>query len=70
MIQTINTEANQKRDEALDILMRLKGMFGAVLYLMGGQGQFLEGEYGDFELWFMDMRDRVDEVMKIVSGPQ
>lgn len=55
------------RDEALETLYALRGMFGSVSYLMGGHKQHLEGEDEDFDLWFTDIRHRVDDVIDAVG---
>jgi hypothetical protein len=56
------------RDDAIDTLSRLKGMFGAVEYLMGGDRHPLNGEYEDFALWLGDIRGRIDGVIETVGG--
>jgi len=55
------------RDEALETLNSLKGMFGAVSYLMGGHKSRLEGEDEDLDLWFSDIRDRLNNVIETVG---
>jgi len=60
-------ERIDKRDAALEVLNRLRGMFGAVGYLMGGESRRLEGEYADLETWFGDVQDRLEQAIGIVE---
>jgi hypothetical protein len=59
-MKNVNTE---KRDTAMEDLTALRGMFGACFYLMG----HLEGEEADLELWLMDIRNRLDNVIEVVG---
>lgn len=66
----------EARDRALDNLLRLKGMLGAVIYLMGGEDRALEYPLDDFEVWLSDIRERLDEAIEALcvksvdnSGP-
>ena len=63
-MKNVNTE---KRDTAMEDLLALKGMFGACFYLMGGHKRHLEGEEADLELWLMDIRNRLDNVIEVVG---
>lgn len=57
----------EARDEALERINRLRGMFGAVVYLMTGHDRPLEGEFCDFAVWFQDIRDWLDETSIILN---
>ena len=57
----------QKQDAAIDILTRLRGMLGACIYLMGGENRHLENEHADFEIWFGDIQDRLDEAIEAIG---
>jgi hypothetical protein len=54
-------------DEVLRIITRISGMFGAVIYLMGGGHHTLQYEFADFELWICDIRDNVDRCIEIIE---
>ena len=55
------------KGEVIDNLSRLKGMFVACRYLMGGRKRYLEGEEADFELCFADIRDRLDDAIEAIG---
>lgn len=57
----------QKKEEAIDTLTRLRGMFGACIYLMGGREQALINQYEDFEVWFRDIRDQLDDTIDVIG---
>lgn len=54
-------------DLALNRLVRLRGMLGAVLYLMGGQYGPLECPLEDFEVWFSDTYDALNEAIMHIN---
>ena len=60
-------EVFDRIDEAFDILIRLRAMLGAVIYLMGGEDHALDGNYADFEVWFGDMADRLDRAAEVLA---
>lgn len=53
-------------DAALTTLIRLRGQFGAVVYLANPQGTKTGYPVEDFESWFTDIRDRLDEVVDLL----
>lgn len=53
----------QARDQVIDTLSRLRGMFGAMQYLMGEAGA-LEGEAEDFACLAMDVKERLDQAIE------
>lgn len=55
-------------NDALMILTRLRGMFGAVQYLMGGRNHGLDPDYENFELWFMEINDRMESCIKLLEN--
>lgn len=57
---------NSTIDDAITTLIRIKGMFGAVVYLTNPQGKNTDYPSEDFERWFSDIRDRLDEVVDLL----
>ena len=60
-------EVFDRIDEVFDTLLRLRAMFAAVIYLMGGEDHALEGDYADFEVWFGDIKDRLDSAVEVLA---
>lgn len=54
-------------NSAITSLHRLKGMFGAVIYLATAQGVKQGYPVDDFEGWFSDIQDKLDEVVNLIS---
>lgn len=55
-------------DNVLDTLVKLRGMFCAVKYLMNPDGSNLGHPQEDFESWFADIQDRLDEAVNLLGG--
>ena len=53
-------------DTAITSLLRLKGMFGAISYLTNPDGTRTGYPSEDFESWFADIQDKLDEVVKVL----
>ena len=60
-------EALDRIDEVFDTLIRLRAMLAAVIYLMGGEDHALDGTYADFEVWFGDIKDRLDSAAEVLA---
>lgn len=54
-------------DKVITSLLRLKCMFGAVIYLANPDGTRLGYPSEDFEAWFSDIRDRLDDTINLLS---
>jgi len=51
------------RDAALTILNRLRGMFGAINYLLGVRAKIEDQEAEDFGLWFSELDERLSDAI-------
>jgi hypothetical protein len=54
-------------DNSTEVLYRLKGSLGAVIYLMGGSRHALTHEFEDLETWLCSIRDQVEEALAGLS---
>jgi len=54
-------------DTAVTSLIRLKGMFGAISYLTNPDGTRLGYPAEDFESWFADIGEKLDEVVNLLT---
>jgi|GEM_PF-3442631 len=57
-----------KIDNVINTLVKLRGMFGAVKYLMNPNGERIGGYCEDFESWFSDIEDKLDETVNLLSA--
>ena len=62
MNEDLKNQQFEQRDLALEELGRLRGMFGAVQYLMSGCDRPREKHFEDFETWIRDIRDKLDHL--------
>lgn len=53
-------------DAVVTSLIRLKGMFGAVAYLVNPDGTNTNHPSEYFEGWFADIQDRLDEAVSLL----
>lgn len=60
-------ELLEKRDDVLNILYRLRGGLGSILYLMGGDSHTLAPPRDDIEMWILDLRERIDAAIEIAG---
>ncbi len=51
-------------DEVVTELSSLRGVLGATIYLINPNGMLQESPLDDFEVWFVDMRNRLDRVIE------
>lgn len=56
----------EKREDALNILYRLEGGLSAVSYLMGGSAHKLDYPLDSFEMWILDLKERIADVKDIL----
>lgn len=52
---------NSNIDTAINTLIKLKGMFGVVAYLSNPDGAKTGYPFEDFDSWFADIQDKLDE---------
>jgi len=56
----------ERRDAITDNLMRLRGMLGAVLFLINPTGEKPTQQREDIEIWLRDIQERVEETIEMV----
>jgi hypothetical protein len=54
-------------NKVITSLLRLKCMFGAVIYLANPDGTRRSYPSEDFEAWFYDIRDKLDNTINLLS---
>jgi len=54
-------------DNVIDTLTKLRGMLGAVKYLMNPEGTIIDRPSEDFENWFADIYDKLDSAVNLLS---
>lgn len=69
-VEVERDEFRNMKDQALEILSRIRSTLAVTLYLMGGDAHTLNGEYADFEVWLSDMMNSLDEVICIITDFQ
>ena len=54
-------------DRVLDHLVRLKGQFGVILYLLNLEGARSDPPFDDVKNWLGDIRNRLDTVIEMLT---
>lgn len=54
-------------DNVLNTLIKLKGMFGAIRYLMNPEGRNQEYPQQDFESWFADIQGNLNSAITLLT---
>lgn len=65
MIKSEMSDMN-RTDKVANILINMRGMIGAVKYLMNPEGERLGCPEVYFEDWFSEIGDRLDEVIELL----
>ena len=67
--QDLESQPNllDQTDKVINILMSIRSNLGVASFLMDGESHVLESPFGDFEIWFSDMKDRLDTAIEEVT---
>ena len=61
------THSARNIDAVVNSLIRLKGMFGAIVYLINPDGTKVACPSEHFEAWFMEIQDKLDDMVGLLS---
>ena len=67
--QNLKSESNNLEliDKVIGILTRVRSNLGVASFLMDGEGHALESPFSDFEFWFSDIMNRLDQAIQEVT---